>query len=258
MSQFKPPRKLQATSLGCRPQGSGGAVLPAPAPQKPHCLLELELIQMKKSLITAALLCAAVGAANAAVTINADQVGADVVFTLDGSINLAGLGSPGYYIMGLGGGLSSGTNFYNELKVGAGSLTDGVMSGFDIYEVSLNSRPSTSFLSVEGTVFSSYGSGDNLLFSDIYEFDYSIIFVQTGYVSGSALHSTSTYAGTTLGGLNLVAGSYTWAWGSGATADSVTLNINAVAPVPEPESYALMLAGLGALGAVSRRQRRAR
>jgi hypothetical protein len=33
-------------------------------------------------------------------------------------------------------------------------------------------------------------------------------------------------------------------------------NVSLAAPVPEPETYALMLAGLGVVGAVSRRQRR--
>jgi hypothetical protein len=56
--------------------------------------------------------------------------------------------------------------------------------------------------------------------------------------------------------LGLNTGSYTWTWGSGATADSLTLNITATASVPEPETYAMLLAGLGVLGAVARRQRR--
>ena len=42
--------------------------------------------------------------------------------------------------------------------------------------------------------------------------------------------------------------------------DSLTLtgDVNPLTPVPEPQTYALMLAGLGVLGAVARRRRQAR
>ena len=53
-------------------------------------------------------------------------------------------------------------------------------------------------------------------------------------------------------------------WVPGAAALNIPLyfalvhdgNVSLAAPVPEPETYALMLAGLGVVGAVSRRQRR--
>lgn len=262
MSQSKPPPcKLRTTSFGCRPRGSCGAVLPAPAPQKPHCLQEHELIQIKNSLIAAALLCAAVGAANAAVTINVDQVGSDVVFTSGGSINLAAANFLTSGTEGHGtGGLVNIPGGAQWVGAGLGSSNGAFLA--DVYTFQLNSRPSASFssVSVGSDVFATAASGRYWGFGEKFfpDANTGAFSVQSDYVSGTAFSGTSTFAGTTLANLGLVTGSYTWTWGSGAAVDSFTLNIGAVAPVPEPESYALMLAGLGALGAVSRRQRRAR
>lgn len=40
------------------------------------------------------------------------------------------------------------------------------------------------------------------------------------------------------------------------TTTMTTLSVSAVSPVPEPESFAMLIAGLGVLGAVSRRQKK--
>ena len=52
------------------------------------------------------------------------------------------------------------------------------------------------------------------------------IIVPTGYTSGSALSSSVTYPGTTISGLGLSGGTYTWAWGSGANASSLVMVIS--------------------------------
>lgn len=66
------------------------------------------------------------------------------------------------------------------------------------------------------------------------------IFVPSGYVSGSVLSDTSTWNGTTIAGLGLTPGTYTYDWGTGPTADSFTLQIGPLATVPEPASFYLL------------------
>ena len=60
-----------------------------------------------------------------------------------------------------------------------------------------------------------------------------------GYISGSSISGTDTWDGTSLAGLDLKAGTYTYTWGTGINADSVVVNIG-IAPVPEPSSLGLM------------------
>jgi PEP-CTERM motif len=74
-----------------------------------------------------------------------------------------------------------------------------------------------------------------------------IILLPQGYQSGSQITSSSTWDNTTISGLGLTPGTYTWTWGSGATADDLKVVIPSASAVPEPSS--LMLAGT-ALGVV--------
>jgi hypothetical protein len=76
-----------------------------------------------------------------------------------------------------------------------------------------------------------------------------------GYISGDALFGEATFAGADFQDLGLTPGTYIWSWGNGPHADTFTVEIG----VPEPSTWALLLAGLGALGLVGhRRTRKAR
>jgi hypothetical protein len=67
--------------------------------------------------------------------------------------------------------------------------------------------------------------------------------VSSSYVSGAQLTSSSTWANTTISGLGLTPGTYTFTWGSGGiNADSLQVVIGAV---PEPSSLILAGTGLG-------------
>lgn len=65
-----------------------------------------------------------------------------------------------------------------------------------------------------------------------------------GYVSGSLLSTTTTYANHTFASLAVTPGVYTWSWGSGRSADFLQLVIG----VPEPGTVGLLAAGLLLIG----------
>ncbi len=72
------------------------------------------------------------------------------------------------------------------------------------------------------------------------------LLVPGGYFPGTPFTETDTWANTTIAGLGLTPGTYTWTWGSGANADFLEVVIPAV---PEPASLTLL--GIGLAGLVS-------
>ena len=72
--------------------------------------------------------------------------------------------------------------------------------------------------------------------------------VYSGYVSGTALSGTTTFANQTFASLGLTAGTYTY----GIPNDTLTVEIPTV---PEPAAWALMLVGVGLIGAGMREAR---
>ena len=67
-----------------------------------------------------------------------------------------------------------------------------------------------------------------------------------GYTSGHSLFGGMTLANTNFQDLGLTPGTYVWSWGTGPDADTFTVQVGA----PEPSTWALLLAGFGALGLV--------
>ena len=74
----------------------------------------------------------------------------------------------------------------------------------------------------------------------------SVIEVNHLYVSGTSISGSATWANTTIQGLGLTPGSYTWTWGSAAGADFFT--VNSLSPVPEPSSLILAGTAIGIIG----------
>jgi hypothetical protein len=72
---------------------------------------------------------------------------------------------------------------------------------------------------------------------------FSAVVVPNGYVSGTLLSNTTTWDNTTISGLGLTPGTYTWTWGSGPTADSFVVQIGS----PEPSTMIVLGAMAGAV-----------
>lgn len=170
-------------------------------------------------------------AANAAVIINIDQKGTNVVATTSGTINITGLraenvGSGTAAAIVPSSGLFSavetwGVTFYSGLggpsTIGSGGFTFATSS--------------------TGTAFYILGNG-------------GLLGVPTGYVSGAPLDATTTFGGQTFASLGVTPGTYNYT----VPNDTITLNVGAlVAAVPEPATWAMMLLGMAGVGFAMRR-----
>jgi hypothetical protein len=196
-------------------------------------------------------LCAGTAANASTYVATIEQVGADVVATGSGSVNLTGLTFdmsgfgqnlviiPNQAFLGLGVSLTGNATGYTGLS-GPTSFGTGGTSPHYI--------PSGSpYTAIDG---SGQGAPE--------------IFVPDGYVSGAALGpSTSTFLGATFVSLGLISGTYTWTWGAAAS----TLNSSAVLnsftvqigpPVPFPGALPLFATGLVGLGLLGWRRKRRR
>jgi hypothetical protein len=146
-------------------------------------------------------------------TVTVSQQGPDVVWNGSGSFNTTSL-------------ISNGTD---ELTAGfsapnaAWAIGDPTPPGptLDIYS-GVTTFP-TSFGTAGGTIGTPSGSGDN--FGILPNGTNRNLLVPTGYISGSFISGSTTYAGATIAGMGLSGGTYTWSWGSGGNASSLVMTI---------------------------------
>lgn len=82
----------------------------------------------------------------------------------------------------------------------------------------------------------------------------SLLFLPVGYLSGSAVSDTETWAGQTITSLGFTPGTYVYRAGR---TDMVTINVASPAGVPEPSTWAMILSGFAVVGLALRRKRRA-
>ena len=185
-------------------------------------------------------LCAGVAVpAQAAYIVTLQEVGANVVATGSGSIDLAGLNS-----LSIG---SAGARIIPSIgQIITGEPNTGP-SPIDRYTGFIGP---TSFGS-GGLTFADSGSGDFVGVSAIV----NILVVPPSYSSNNPLSDITTYLNQSFTTLGVTPGTYVWTWGTGADADSFALQIGAVATAPEPASLALFGAGLAGLGMVLRTRR---
>ena len=181
-------------------------------------------------------------AAQAGYVVTLTQEGGDVVATGMGLIDLTGLS----FVVGGGGG-PAGPAAMNPTEL---TLITGGAGVTDVY---IGATGPTSFGSGGFTSVSS-GSGGQVGIDGINPPGIDgVIRVPSGYVSYSPLSDTATYAGQTFATLGVTPGTYEWTWGTGAN-QNFTLDIGAA--IPEPATWALLLTGFAALGAMIRSRRK--
>jgi hypothetical protein len=176
----------------------------------------------RTAIVATTLLFAALcGRADAGVVIDIYQDGSNVVATGSGSIDLTGLHSS------FSGVDSPGVN------PGLGVMVVGPpITSVDVYS------GATGPSSFGGGSFTRASSGTGDLVA--VEGALGSIVVPAGYSSGTVLSGSATFDNTTIAGLGLTPGSYTYTWGAGGPAQSLTVTV-----VPEPSS--LVLAGAALL-----------
>jgi hypothetical protein len=124
-----------------------------------------------------------------------------------------------------------------------GTVANALDARFDQVFIKFNTAQNLSGFSVQldGTQYGN-PAGSSIIFLDVLGKSLSTVDFQS-YANPGALITSGPVNGVS--GIVLT---------SGKLYDN--LNIATLAPVPEPESYAMMLAGLGLMGAVSRRRRK--
>lgn len=171
----------------------------------------------------------------AGLIVKVDQVGADVVFSGSGSVDVTGLTFGGSTIFTNYGGVQSAGPFFN---MGMKASTFSTVSG-------VTSNPANFGTHTALPIHANTGSGNVIGAKG------NTLYLPAGYTSGTSLSSSSVYKNATYATLGLTPGTYVWSWGS----DSMTLQINEAAAVPEPGSFALGLALAGGLTVLRRRRK---
>ncbi|WP_309385452.1 PEP-CTERM sorting domain-containing protein [Cerasicoccus frondis] len=169
-----------------------------------------------------------------ALVINVQEVGPDVVVTASGSLDMTGA--------------VLRTSFNNSdprqlLRPRADLLRQYALGDIDLYDLAGGTHD--------------LGDGGNSradsILGDTYGINGNDTFYVPGGYAGGPLSGSSIFLGTSIAGMELNPGSYTWTIPN----DTITLNVGSVTPVPEPVTY-IALAGFGGLGVLVWRRRKTR
>jgi hypothetical protein len=181
-----------------------------------------------RNMLLATLAIALPATADGAVVINFQEVGANVIATTLGSIDLSGLS---FVIQGPSlAGIRADVALF-VASAGTGDLYSTVSgpSSFGPGALELATSSSGSFFAVNGSE--------------------QVVGVPVGYISGTFLSATTTFGGRTFVDLGLTPGTYVY----NLPSDTVTITFGGA--VPEPATWAMMIGGFGMLGAAARRYR---
>ena len=181
-----------------------------------------------RRVLAAVVLALSFGTARAGVIIEITQVGPNVVATASGSIDLTGLTLLG---------TDMGSTYGSEMNPSNAYIIVG--TAFRIDEFTGLSGPSS--FGNGGYTQATSGSGDFISVLGQGALSSPELVTYHNYISGTPISSTSEYDNTTIQGLGLNPGTYTYTWGTGGSDPFLTVQI-----VPEPSSA--IEAVVGAVG----------
>jgi hypothetical protein len=148
--------------------------------------------------------------------ITISEVGPDVVWSGSGSFNLTSL----TLVNSLS--ITSGFNASSAIWIAGATATPPGPTGQYYGGASLTYPTTFASGSQSGSPSATTGSAFGVLTGGA---SGRTIVVPDGYVSGTNISGSTTYAGKTIAGMGLSGGTYTWAWGSGANASSLVMVI---------------------------------
>jgi len=192
-------------------------------------------------LLAGAALATVSSAADAAVNIYISDNSTDSLVQVIGSLDLAGFTKITPY----------GTEPGSDMVQGHNSIlyTGDPKQGLQAYTGLTNNNVFGGF----STSFANSGTGTGFGINGAYTLPRLLL--PTTYTSGDAINSTATYLYKTIDSMGLTRGDYVYS----SSSDTITLHVGQAAPaapaVPEPASWALMVAGIGAVGGTLRTRR---
>lgn len=188
---------------------------------------------MIRQLLCMAALLLASSPSHSAVQVAINQVGADVVAVSSGNLNLGSLGAPGTVsAIGLMQYVGPGDYAYTVGQGSTNAYAVTFVTQQPLHTVAIDVPAS---VSTGGPVGVDGGGGS------------FVLFVPAGYVSGTAINSSSTWSNRTLASLGLSPGAYVFNFG----ADTITFLVgpqgSATVSVPSGSPFALLLIALGVI-----------
>ena len=178
-----------------------------------------------------------------ALIVSIQEVASDVVVTINGSANLAGLTNVGN---GTGGaeGIFSG----DSIRFAPSSTVLEWYQGINGVSTGPFGNNSSNFF------LGSYATTDYISLANL-STSTGQIRVPSSYVSGAPISNSMTFTSTSFFLMGLNTGTYVYNWGSGANADSVTVYVGVTPPssvvINAPLPFSWALTGVNATGVVS-------